>query len=309
MFKSSAHLKQTISFWLASNDFATIAQDMLLARERLTLNIGPAVYAQALATYTADNDTTDPLVEHIRLPLALFAYLSYSANRDVSHEDRGRKLSLSKDEKIPFEWMLERDERALENKAFAAVDRLIAYLDASTIEAWHTSAFKLASRKLLVSTTAIFDSMYPINASGRFYYTILPYINDAERNRIRPVLGAEAYSTLKMQYANADPAIDTDLVEMCQRATVYFAMATAVARLPLSVIPEGVVRQFSSQSGTTRASRAAEQTEIDRLVAELKADGEQTLTDIHTHINPVPVATDTVGGMKLNDPTDKFFQV
>jgi len=129
----TAELKVRIGFLYASNEFDNIKTDIEIAEEEIIELIGQAVYDRANAHYiSASYEKTTPstaellndnLVHHIQLPVALFAYIEFSANRDVSHEDTGRKIKIdSLTEKIPWDWLLERDDASVLRKAHKTTD-------------------------------------------------------------------------------------------------------------------------------------------------------------------------------------------
>lgn len=136
--------------------------------------LGEEIYDRVLKAYN-DGEQQEFDVELIRrfqLPIALNAYLSWSRNQDVSHEEDGRKVKIDKEsESLPWQWMLDRDDAGIRDKAGKAVDRLIAFLDKNveSIVEWKESAQRKDMRSLFVSNAAEFDNVIPIDRSRYFF--------------------------------------------------------------------------------------------------------------------------------------------
>ncbi|MFR7877250.1 MAG: hypothetical protein ACLU4J_13150 [Butyricimonas paravirosa] len=80
--------------------------DIELATEDLIEVLGEKIYDRVLKAYN-DGEQQEFDVELIRrfqLPIALNAYLSWSRNQDVSHEEDGRKVKIDKEsESLPWQ--------------------------------------------------------------------------------------------------------------------------------------------------------------------------------------------------------------
>jgi len=297
----TAELKTYIGFLYASNNFNNIATDINLAEEEIKEIIGTPVYNLAHDHYYSDNynsedsgsgsasgsgsgsgsgasnDLLDELIGRIRLPVALLAYKSFSENADLSHEDTGRKIKIDpENEKPAFEWMLERDDAATLRKANKNIDRLIAFLEEheDSISEWKNSEAQQTARSLFINTAKQFNEYYPIDNSRMFYIKILPFIKEAERVSVKPVITPDLFDEIKNEIKSDNlSTTNTDILEYIRYALSLQSMFIAVKRLAIEVLPESLVRDYINRLNMSREvlSRARVKKEIaDHLEIEAK---------------------------------------
>jgi len=288
LFKTIDELKKATGFLYAQNNIENITTDLELAEEDLRGVVGDEIIDAALAHYDSENyesqnpvpadppadPPVDPpnyeiwtkLVKYIQLPVAYFAIHSFYQNTDVSHEDTGRKVKIDAErEKLPWEWMLEKDEKAILKKAHRTTDRLINFLE-QNIDAfpeWAGSDARKEIRCQFIASATEFHTVYPIDYSRRFFLTISPFIREAERKYIKPVLGEDVFDVMKTAMGtlpdpDAEPPVtayaDTDgLLPLIRVPLALYAMSIAVTRLSLEVLPEGVFQNLVSERLTQNA--------------------------------------------------------
>ncbi len=300
-------LKTFIGFLFSSTSFSDIEMDIILSEEEIQKTIGEEIYTLADNHYnsnrfgpgatfkTADETLLDSLVAHIQLPVALMAYHSYSATNDVSHEKTGRKLKIDSDnEKIPFEWMLIRDEEAILNKAYKTTDRLIAFLDKQLKtdpvnaigETWGGSTAYKLSKEALISSAELFDSIFPIEKSRRFYITILPFILENQRKIIGATITPEILSGLKEKILDEDELTDADvkLIELIRPPLALYSMATAVQRLAINIMPNGIFQEYFSNKFTAKVKHEFDLSVRRELIASLRDDAKQEMKHLEQHL-------------------------
>jgi len=305
LFKTIDELKKITGFVYAYNDLENITTDIELAEEDLRGVVGDEIVDAAILHYNSEKfeapnpDPEDPpadppvdppnyeiwtkLVNYIQLPVAYFAIHSFSQNTDISHEDTGRKVKIdSEREKLPWEWMLEKDEKAIIKKAHRTTDRLIAFLDKNiaVFTDWAESEARKAIRGQFIDSAAMFNEIYPIDNSRRFFLTICPFIREAERKYIMPAISEDVFNDIKTGLAiipdpDADPPVtewvDADgMLPLIRVPLALFAMSIAVTRLSLEVLPEGVFQNLVSERLTQNAktaSTSADRFEISKSLA------------------------------------------
>lgn len=264
LFKSTDELKELTGFLYAYSNFENLRTDIELAEEELQRLIGDDVFDIARNHYDNPPEVDNPLLniflKRLQLPVAYFAIHSFSQNADISHEDSGRKVKIDAErEKLPWQWMLEKDERAILKKAHRTTDRLIAFLEKNVDEpdllAWKDSGERRAIRAQFIADAETFDSIYPIDQSRRFFLKISPFIREAERKYILPVLTKDLFDSIKSSLSDPDnPAIQPDgLLQYIQVPLAFFSMAIAVDRLNLEILPEGVFQNIVSDRLTQNA--------------------------------------------------------
>lgn len=266
--EGAKELKGLLGFLFASNTFANIETDIVLSEEDMIELIGQAVYDKAQAHYYSGNwgstetqyKLLNELVKRIQLPVAYYAYYSYSAHTDVSHSDNGRKVVIDgENEKMAWEWMINRDDDATLNKAHKTTDRLIGWLDANqdNIAEWKESEAQKASRRLFINTVKQFEKIFPIDHSRRFFIKITPFISEAERKHLLPVLGRERFDDMKAAIESGDFTDKEDMLMLIQVPLAYYALSMAVKRLSIRILPNGIFQDYISQFQTAKAKQPA----------------------------------------------------
>ena len=141
-------------------------------------------YKPLAAAYEAGDDKTG-LVAAVQLPVAILAVSRYSKNNLVSHEDSGSKVKTDENEKIPFEWMVDRDERAQRERYYRAMDALYAFLEGSGMKEWAESEEKKRLSTSVVRTIHDFERIYPVGRLDKESEGLILLTNDGSLvNRI-----------------------------------------------------------------------------------------------------------------------------
>jgi len=355
--QGATEIQQLTGSYYQNNRFERIQTDWLLAQEALQKLVGKAVMNRALEHYHSDDfislsdsysplqggsggvgslssaeDLSNELVHHLQIVIAYKATFNYYQSNIVSHEDAGRTVKIDKEnEKLPWEWMLDRDDRAQLKKINETGDRLFTFLEENSIREWIESDQRKATRDLFVNTSALFHEAYPIDMSPRFYYTIVPFIREVQTRTIKKAIGAE-YSKLLAYWktfadtdnpedqsssASASAGLPAEaeldeyyegLLHDVQKVVPLLTMVLAVKRLSLQVLPDGVVQKFQSEFQAIHSSKPA-LVEVIRMHCEaLTEDAEDALDDIKGMIQANdPEATD-YQLLPTNDESNKFFR-
>lgn len=247
----SEEIRMLTGNYYNSNDFDKIRIDLEISASELCMIIGPDILEKAESLY--EEYKSDKLIDIVRTPIAIMAAMNMYRKNDLSHEDSGRKVKIDNDtEKIPWEWQLEKDDRIHLEEYYRAVDRLIDYLERTKEELWIKSEQRKLSQDLFIRNAKEFDRLFPINGSGRMYMLLTPFIREAERRYIKPALGIDEYTRLKSDNDLSDQ--DKSLMEYIKAPIPLLTMSIAIRRMPLSVIPFGVIQRCISQSQTMNGS-------------------------------------------------------
>ncbi len=215
-------------------------------------------------------DLTEGLEEalfYLRQAVALFTWLKIIPTLDAQHDENGRSRRLGENEKgltALQEW---KDEQNILRLAYEAVDALIETMTVNRHYYWIDSPKYSIRKNLLVRTKEEFDEYYNIG-SHRLFVTLLPMIREIQGGSVAPVVGGERMSLLLA----GDSFLESLLGETARRALVLLTMEKAVRRLPVEVMPEGVVQLQISQpvSSRLKADKDARQAVADSLAADGK---------------------------------------
>lgn len=303
----SEELYEITGSYYASNDYSRIASEVTLAMEEVERVIGSDLMQKIEEAYktppTPSNDYLK-LVPFVQMPVAILATLSMYQKNDISHEHDGRKVKISSEgEKLPWEWQLKRDDEIQLNNYFKAVDRLIRKLDELNPTEWGTSAQKTIAKSLFIGDALAFDACFPIERSGRMYMLLLPFLKEVQRRIIKPALGSDFAVLLAGEDLTTK---QKELLEYIRPPMALFAMAMAIRRLPLNLIPSGVIRNYTSASETMSASEPATLEDVKTLASWLDDDARTMLDEMKRF--RAGTAED-ISLLPENSVDNKFFRV
>ena len=271
-------LRDLTGNYYANNEFNKIKSDIKVATYHLCKIVGDAVYARALQAYTNQEVSgTDEgqisdvakFVELVQRPIAIMATLQMYRKNDVSHEDSGRKVVVASDgtDKIPWEWQLDRDDAIHMEEYYQAVEQLIDYLNKTQLKEWMKSEPKRLADTLLIRSGREFDKYFPIQSSERMYLLLVGFIREVQIRHIRPAYGVEKWDALLKERSTPESEVR---FAAC-KATALLSMSLALLRMPLQLIPGGVVRNYMSENGM-RESLPASVDDVNRLASWLQQD-------------------------------------
>jgi len=314
-------LKALLGFIYASKEFVNMVTDIEIAQDEIITLVGPELFS-AIETHYQSVDylaagqedphklLMDKLVHVTQLPIAFYAYKSYSSNADITHSDKGRQIFVSETEKPAFQWMIDKDDQALLSKAHKFSDRLLQFLDKNksdeTIkEFWTESESFKASKNNLIGSTGIFDSIFPISNSPRFYQTVCPFIREAELTRIIPVLSGELYEDLLsvVRGATGSEFLNTILLH-ARNALVFHTMAIAARRLSVEVLPNGVFQNYTPGIQSISAKQPASKDITHEVSQMIEREANSALTRLQQQL-ALKAATDQGIDLSVQIPTDR----
>ena len=276
--KGAKELRDLTGNYYANNDFHKIQSDIRAASYYLTKVVGEAVYSRAVDAYlngeesgTGEGQIADvpKFIELVQRPIAIMATLQMYRKNDVSHEDSGRKVTVSSDgtDKIPWEWQLDRDDAIHMEEYYQAVEQLIDYLNKTELKEWMESEQKQLADTLLIRSGREFDKYFPIQSSERMYLLLVGFIREVQIRYIRPAYGTDKWDDLLKDRSTPENEVR---FAAC-KATALLSMSLAMLRMPLQLIPGGVVRNYMSENGM-RESLPASIDDVKRLASWLQQD-------------------------------------
>lgn len=294
----NAELKSLLGFINADLKIDNMMPDIRTSSKEVIKLIGKEVYETAVDAYkeTSADDEEKALIESVRYPIAVNAYRLYSASNDLAHTNNGRKMKQDDSEKLPFEWMLDRDDKSLERRYYRGLDDLIDFLDNSEedypflYEEWVASdAFK-KTNDLFIRTVDEFDEFFPIQ-SRLLLIKLVPGISNCEQYEIRSRVGTEKINALKTKLKGNEEitdATDLELIRLIRKASVNFALAWAMPRLSVQLYPEGILQFAISDKSTTRGAKPSVKSEVEAARQSFQSDAEQAFIEIENLLAPAP---------------------
>lgn len=294
----------------AGNDFLSVQSDIEMETENVIGFIGRSVYERAEAAYynepKGSTATDGQLVMLVQRVIALFAVLRYHRGNLVTHSSTGRKVGVDvENEKLAWEWMIDRDDEAMQRKAYAALDILLRWLEDAQMQEWLDTPRRAELRALMVPSLVAVERYYYIDGSHRFFLILAPLLRDVQERDIRPLL-KERYETILAE-AHGDQTEPSMLLRQVQGAIVLRAMSEAVQRFSVKLLPEGVVRQFQASSQTKRASETASLAMIEAVSEQLEKRATRYLDDVKKEVGQLGNEYADYQLLPTNDPANKYF--
>ena len=309
--------------YYGNNEFAGIKPHIIDETRTIISHIGKETYKRAEEYYLdefepelvpEDKEKTQDhkLVVFVQTAIALMAIFRYNQSNIMSHEDTGRKLKMDVEhEKTPWEWMFDRDDAALLRRAYLAIDALIDFLEEEQIKEWLESENRVACRSLLVASCKEFERAYPIDQSARFYYTLIPFIREAQEKTLPLAMSLEVYNNLVSKYKSNSGMSDSEkhLLALVQSYLPLRTIEIACMRLSVSVFPEGVAQRFvSGGAGSGRhGSNAASDETRRRYALSIGTQADTALDDIKRYIQHISADKLLYPIMPENNPKNNFF--
>mgnify|MGYP003609241601 CR=1 FL=1 len=254
----NTELKEQLSFIDADLKFKSLLPDVKTASKEIISLIGKEIYELAVAAYkeTPISEEDKEFINAVRYPIAILAYRLYAPSGDVAHTNNGRKMRQDDGEKLPFEWLLDRDNKAMEIRYYRALDELIKFLDdtddTELRNLWKASDYYKTSRELFVYSTTIFSEVFAIE-SRLLYIKLIPGLKDCEDYHIKALVGKNKMIALKTAINSGSEitdATDIELIGLIKKATVFHAMAWSMPRYSVNLYPEGVLQHYNQRRKT-----------------------------------------------------------
>lgn len=305
--KGSDELYKLSGTFQASTDFNAIEAEIDSATAEVSDIVSPAVMTAAEDIYGKEQPDADEqkFLQAVQRAVAYLAIGRYARLTGLSHGDTGRKIKTDENEKIPFEWMIDRDDREMRERYFRALDALFALLETAAPEtewkeAWEKSEARTLAMSLIVKTLRDVEHVYPLEHSRYMFHMLAPVIKEIQNTRLLNIIGEERLQKL----IDGDSSVQ-NIRNQAIRLTVLLAMATAVKRWSVEVFPLSVARRFHPSYQGNRTSIQASTAEMEWFIDKLESQAKDAALELQTAITGNPYE-----GIELvpeNSPRNKYF--
>lgn len=286
----TAELVEALGMIDSVTDFSKWKPYIPLSVRRLTAIVGPEVYEKTLDYYysTEPEPETEEKYKTLLLMMqqsvALFTWLKIIPTLDAQHGNTGRQKRMGENEKGLTAIQEYKDEINILNLAYESVDALIAFLDKEKFDFWMNSGKKKAINQLLIRSKEEFDVYYTIG-SHRLFLTLAPIIREMQDRYIIPIITRNRYEQLLSGNEPSEGFSDA----VC-RPLALLTMQKAVERLPVEVLPDGVVQV--QQTGTVKEKIKAESEARKAVSKSLRDDAEKDLIALQDFIAAIEAEPD-----------------
>lgn len=290
----SQELQRVIGSWMASADFSIILPEINSATEDVSRLVGREIMEKAEEEYLiASNE--HKLLDAVRLPVACLAIMRHAKLSGLSHDETGRKMKVNDNEKMPFEWMIDRDDVAMRERYYRAMDSLYLYLEENEPALWQSSPKMLSMKASIVRNIVDFEAVYPLNGSYYTYYMLQQLVIEAQAGLAK--FFGDAWKSI------VNGSASPELLALARRAVILSALVKAGERWTLEVFPIEIARRFSPTYQGNRSNRAATLQEIEWYLKRLRGQVGETLEEVRILSGSTGVAT----LLPENDPRNKYF--
>ena len=248
-----------------------------LATKELVSIIGPEPVTALDAYYREDTKTQadadkdwDEALRLAQQAIAMFAWIKVIPTLDAQHSTAGRGKHLGENEHGMTAVQEFKDEENIRSMAYQAVDALVAEMEEKAFSWWTSSKKHQQLQTLLIRDKDTFDEFFVIG-SHRLFLTLIPMIREVQDAYLVPILGYQRMSAL----LDGTSDLPDNILPMVQRPLALLAMKRAVERLPIEVLPDGIVQV--QQVGMVRDRMKAEQQARNSVAQNLSKDAEEFL--------------------------------
>lgn len=258
-------------------DFTKWEPILPLATKELVSIIGPEPVAALDAYYREDTKTQadaakdwDEALRLAQQAIAMFAWIKVIPTLDAQHSTAGRGKHLGENEHGMTAVQEFKDEENIRSMAYQAVDALVAEMESQAFSWWTSSKKYQQLQTLLIRDKDTFDEYFVIG-SHRLFLTLIPMMREVQDAYILPIIGLDRMNALLEGSSDLPPY----LIHMVQRPLALLAMKRAVERLPVEVLPDGIVQV--QQVGMVRDRMKAEQQARNSVAQNLGKDADEFL--------------------------------
>lgn len=303
-------IKNLLGFTDADLRIKNLVPYIITATDEIIKVIGTNMYNVLIGIFESSSSSAadKEFLRRAQYAILLDATRNYFIDTDLGHTPNGRVNRVEENQKIAFEWQIDRSNKNAERKYYKAFDSLIHYMDNNVTDWKSTDAFK-QTNELFVRNVDQFENFFYIDGSRLLYLKLLHGMRKAEKEEIQSRLSKQPFDELKAKLKNNQPVEDKILLELIQEAVVFSALSWGVARLSAQLFPEGLLTIADTSRLTTSAKKASEKNATEAISQRFAQDAAEALKKLESHINqplPEPSTAPTLENQILFDPDDKI---
>jgi hypothetical protein len=308
LFNEQTKFRDILGFLDGDYKFIALKPDLVEATYDLIKIIGEPIYESVVEIYESSSSDDDKkyFLERVQYPIALDAYRTSAKGSDLGHTPNGRNNRIEDNQRIAFEWQIERSDRELERKYYKSVDSLITFLDKNVTEWKDTDAYK-ATHNLFIRNVDEFEQYFPIGSSRLLFLKLAGGIRKAEYDQILPRIGSDKFTALKEGLKTDASNLDQNLLSVIREALVFESLSWAIPRLSAQLFPEGLLQMADTSRLTTSARVAAVGNAAEALSQRFQKDAKTAFIKIEEYVKVPAVPATPYQPLTPNfNPDDNF---
>lgn len=267
----SAEFKKHIGFVDADIPFVRLESALRSSTSEMVDLIGSGNYASV-----AESEEDTEFVKLVKYAILLKALIIYTPTADIAFTSRGRKLRTDDHDGTPWQWMLDANDRALNNLYYRHLDLLLKYMFKNNLA---VNVDKYNHKDLMVSSLDVFEKHFNIGGSFYLYLKLLPALLECEELELMPRIGSVAVSSF-----------DTRMKTLAEKACVFYALDWGMRRLNVELFPDGVFQTTWNTGGKTQ--KPSDKLQYLETAMLFKNDSLKYLQQLETEVRKLNVITD-----------------
>lgn len=302
-YDGGKELRELLGFIDANTNFDKWLTWINLSVRQITDLTGTEIYKQAEIYYLKDEyglDLEDKeylLVKKFQLTNALFAYVKMIPSLDAGHGNDGRKKGIGENEKELTALEQYKDEANILNLAYEALEDLLNYMEEQKFEAWEKAPVKNMLKSLVITKLSEFNEYFSLGSS-RMFFTMLPMLREVQETKIIPVITQTRLTALLAAMKADTPSEDQkkllEMLPLVRRPLVLASLALAIKRLPVEILPDGIVQ--TQITGSIREKRIATKEASRAVIDSLTDDANAAFS----------LLQDYIAGLEGNNLTERY---
>ena len=296
-------LRELLGFIDANTNFDKWLTWINLSLRQITELTGTEILKQAETYYKQNSFGSHPeeneylLVKKFQLTNALFAYVKMIPSLDAGHGNDGRKKGIGENEKELTALEQYKDEANILNLAYEALEDLLIFLEEQRFEAWENAPVKQMLKSLVITKLSEFNEYYTLGSS-RMFFTMLPMIREVQEMKVVPAVTKTRMTALLEAMKAGEPSDEQkellEILPLVRRPLVLASLALAIKRLPVEVLPDGIVQ--TQITGSIREKRIASKEASRAVIDSLTDDANAAFS----------VLQDYIAGLEVEDMTERY---
>lgn len=246
-----------------------------------------AAYQESVKNTSATALTADQkaLWNKIAFPLAQLTVFEAINTMNLGFSDSGFVRNETENQKSAYEYQVNRFEEQCKLNGFRGLDWLIDYLEENkeTFTTYRDSAERAERLKLFISSVSMFDEHVKLGSSWIFQQ-LQPQIKRAEQGKIKSIIGATLFDTIKSELASESLSTDNqNLLESYIRPSIaHLAFADGLIELKMRVSDKGITI-YNTDEGV-RQRKPASDSQVNDLERHHRALAERYLDELSDKI-------------------------
>lgn len=314
LFNDDISLLQASVYFSPNLKWEQVSASVKMA-ERTYLRDTFGSYYTALLTAIGEDSLTEAqvlLLDEMRLASANLAWMLYAPKHNVNITSTGFKQSHNDNEKPAFQWAVKDAIKHFSSAGFMAIENTFEFLEANAGDYnYESSSVYKAAKGYFIDSAKAFQLEVNIMRSRYLYLELLPEMRAVERDVVKPILGTEAFDTLKkkLQKDNGEDNTLSDAekaqLEIIRPLVAYKTVENSVAQRMMLFNEHGLLVPNTSFSGSENAMQPAELDKIVKFELEMSGKAAAKINELDTLVNPVET-DEEVDDINLLDPDDKL---